>query len=334
MAKNFEHVLTIGLLFGAVAIPNVAAGATLDDVLARLDRLEAENAALRDRLQRLEPSRKSKQPNHSVSSATAAYAAAPTSPIRSSARAAEQSAEWQGLYWGASFGGVYGKSRTSAQETYTSNNPGNAPPNNVSSFTALSQAGSSGGAGITADLFAGINVMLSPRVLAGLQLEGTIAQIDFHPSGTKSYTYFNANGPTGQTASSNFQPHAYARGMLSVLARSGWLADPSTLVYAVGGWTLAKFEYHNVTDNLFYQPGETFWANGPSGGLGIERKIAANWSVRAEYRYTHFLAANVSSRFNYSTNIPSTQSQAMQARFENDMHVVRLGVAYLSTIAQ
>ena len=60
------------------------------------------------------------------------------------------------------------------------------------------------------------------------------------------------------------------------------------MVYVIGGWTGAHFEARNVTDNAFYQPSETFWANGWTAGAGVERKLSSNWSVRAEYRYTDF----------------------------------------------
>lgn len=70
--------------------------------------------------------------------------------------------------------------------------------------------------------------------------------------------------------------------MASALARVGFLADPDTLLYAIGGWTGAQFEYNDLTDNPFFEPNETFWANGGSVGAGIERKWGQSWSLRAE----------------------------------------------------
>lgn len=66
------------------------------------------------------------------------------------------------------------------------------------------------------------------------------------------------------------------------------LLDDNTLLYGLGGWTFGRFEAHNVANNPFYQPNETFWANGPTGGVGIERKLYSNWRVGGEYRYTRF----------------------------------------------
>ena len=100
----------------------------------------------------------------------------------------------------------------------------------------------------------------------------------------------------------------------------------------LGGLTYAHFDYQNVTDNLFFQPADRFWAYGLNVGAGVERKIDRNWSVRAEYRYTHFQTKDVSNDFFWSSNfagIPaSSQANAIQTRFENQMHVGRLGFSY------
>ena len=62
--------------------------------------------------------------------------------------------------------------------------------------------------------------------------------------------------------------------MTSALLRAGALLDPATLLYAIGGWTGAQFDYQNLTNNNFFEPNETFWANGLSvgGGLGAVTK--------------------------------------------------------------
>lgn len=115
--------------------------------------------------------------------------------------------------------------------------------------------------------------------------------------------------------------------MVSGLARVGVLVDPSAFIYAIAGLTIAHFDYQNLTNNTFFQPGERFWALGANVGGGIERKIDQNWSVRAEYRFTQFRHADVSNNFLFATN-ESSQSNVIQTRFENQMHVGRLGFSY------
>ena len=223
---------------------------------------------------------------------------------------------WSGAYWGASFGGGLTEGRVASRETFTasSNNP---PPSNLLGVSSVAESGPSRGIGAVADLFVGISTTFGPFV-AGIQLEGTLAELSFGSSGTRSYTYFDANGPTGQTALGPFRPHVHSRWMVSALARAGWLVDPRTLLYGLAGWTGAQFDYQNLTDNLFFQPGERFWANGITMGVGLEKRLDANWALRGEYRYTHFPEATVNNGFvwsNAGSPFLITQSNAIQSRF-------------------
>ncbi|WP_354270593.1 outer membrane protein [Bradyrhizobium japonicum] len=99
---------------------------------------------------------------------------------------------------------------------------------------------------------------------------------------------FRWGRPTGATATGDYRPQVTARWLASAPLRASVLLDDNTLLYGLGGWTFGRFEAHNVANNPFYQPNETFWANGPTGGVGIERKLYSNWRVGAEYRYTRF----------------------------------------------
>jgi len=156
--------------------------------------------------------------------------------------------------------------------------------------------------------------------------------LSFNSKGTKSYTYFDGNGLNGQTASGDFNPHVHARWMISVLARGGLLLNADTLGYVIGGWTGAMFDYVNVTENPFYQPDERFWANGVTVGGGVERKLGGSWSIKGEYRYTHFPEVTVANNFSWSSSGPnfvSNQTNVMRTRFENDLHSMRIGVSYL-----
>jgi outer membrane immunogenic protein len=117
--------------------------------------------------------------------------------------------------------------------------------------------------------------------------------------------------------------------MVSALARAGWLVDSRFMLYGIAGWTGARFDYQNLTDNDFFQPQEQFWANGATFGGGGEYRFGTNWSLRAEYRYTHFEDADVQEDFFQSSTFPFNQSNTINASFENEMHVGRLGIAYL-----
>jgi outer membrane immunogenic protein len=235
---------------------------------------------------------------------------------------------WSGFYFGTTFGGALTRSKIDSSETYKQTFTA-TPPNNIFGNSTLANSSGNNHGGAMLDALVGTNALLGSSFLLGAQLEGTVSDINFDSSGTRSLTYFNGAGPTGNTASGDWRPHVYSRWMVSALARAGFLVEPATLVYAIGGWTGASFEYHNLTDNPFFEPGESFWANGVSVGGGLERKLNPNWSVRVEYRYTHFQNKSVSNDFKWTSNFPDTQTDSIRATFHNEMHVIRFGVAYL-----
>jgi opacity protein-like surface antigen len=117
--------------------------------------------------------------------------------------------------------------------------------------------------------------------------------------------------------------------MTSALMRAGVLLDPATLLYAIGGWTGGRFDYHDLTNNTSFEPNEFFWANGVSAGGGLERMIGANWALRAEYRYTQFRNVGVGNDFTFVDSQGARQTNAIRTSFENSMHVGRIGISYL-----
>ena len=56
------------------------------------------------------------------------------------------------------------------------------------------------------------------------------------------------------TASGNYRPQVTSRWMATGLLRAGILVDDLTLLYGLGGWTVAQFEARNLTDDPFFQP--------------------------------------------------------------------------------
>jgi outer membrane immunogenic protein len=238
-------------------------------------------------------------------------------------------ASWTGAFWGASAGGAATRSAVTSAEHYIASSPGSAPPFNINGLNLLGQSGPTHGIGSAIDVFAGWNTQIS-NIVVGAQLEATASNLNFGSAGTKAYTYFNGNGPTGQTATGDFRPQVASRWMATALLRAGILLNDQTLVYGIGGWTLAQFEARNVTDNPFFQPVESFVANGWTAGAGIERKLDPNWSVRAEYRYTNFGTARTDDRFSFQSTAPfgGTQTNQRQTQYDQSMQTGRIGFAY------
>src|SRR5262249_43985462 len=138
------------------------------------------------------------------------------------------------------------------------------------------------------------NVAFGPNVIAGLQVEGSLAHASTAGDGTFTQTLAVTDvqtppgGPAATTrdtgVSRGAAPYAVQnRWMASALARLGCLIDARDLVYVIGGWTYGGFE----------GPIGPFYLNGPTVGAGLEHKVAPSWTVRAEYRYTHFGARDV-----------------------------------------
>lgn len=330
-------------LIGASFNPATAAPETQEllaivkSLEARVVALEAENKRYKQRESRAQLAMPVESPRRAAATpaprASDSFASLPVkaAPIRA------LDDGWTNVYWGASFGGEATRGATRSLERNAVISPNNPPPFNNSGNVQTTQGGPTTGYGVTADLLLGFNTRLSSNIVAGLQLEGSISNLDFTSTGTRSWQYFDANGPTGQTALGDFRPIVRLRWMASALARAGVLVNPDTLLYGIGGWTVAGFDYQNLTHNTFYEDSERFVANGPSVGAGFERKLDPNWSVRAEYRYTYFLPVNVhsdSAFSTFSTPFASTQTNSISARFENSMHTARIGIAYAMPVGR
>lgn len=228
-----------------------------------------------------------------------------------------QPSGWTSIFWGASAGGAATRSQTTSVERAT---------NGPSGFNALDRSGPASNGGGFIDMFAGGDVQVSRLVLGG-QLEATISDLNFSSTGTRGYSYFDAGGPTGATATGDYRPQVTTRWLASALLRAGVLLDENTLLYGLGGWTFGRFEARNVTDNPFYQPKEAFWANGPTGGVGIERKLDSNWRLRAEYRYTRFDGARTQDQYAFTSGGVS-QAYIRSSQFDQSMQSGRIGFAY------
>jgi opacity protein-like surface antigen len=108
------------------------------------------------------------------------------------------------------------------------------------------------------------------------------------------------------------------------------LLDPVDLVYVIGGYTYARFDYLN---NF------AFGMNGGTIGGGWERQFVHGWTVRIEGRYTKFASkdvttnsSNVSNTSSSSNNIFATSTNTSLTsntdRFSASVASVLLGLSY------
>lgn len=204
-------------------------------------------------------------------------------------------------------------------------------------------------------LHAGYNVQFSPLLVAGAQLDGAISQINtvtknFSTSGglnsginTSTQSALPPFFPdsvrvTGSASlvsgAANSRTPVRFNWMASALGRIGLLGGPDTLVYALGGWTIAQVEEGQLDLNIKH-------ANGPTVGGGLETRIAPLWSAFGEYRYTRFAGIHPTqnSVFDLSSvsqpSSPATRGtfvflsrdQAIgRATLKSELHTIRIGL--------
>jgi opacity protein-like surface antigen len=235
-------------------------------------------------------------------------------------------APWTGLYGGVSFG-------LTSMHAHTDSTLTQAAPFGATSLTVtqdFNQVSETSGrhGGAVADIFLGYNTSLAPKVIAGVQAEGSIAHAQTLEDGTSvlTFTRGNALGASVATTTETTTFFVQSRWMASALARLGYLVDPRDLIYAIGGWSYGGF---TTFDRVFE-------LNGPTVGAGIEREVAPSWTIRAEYRYTHFLPRDVPTgsigSFNQTTNGAQTFVQTFNTsetdRINGNLHAVRFGIAH------
>lgn len=250
---------------------------------------------------------------------------------------------WTGLYVGAAGGGGWMHGNEALGETSNVSSVFSTPTTTDVDTSTGTETGSLTGRnpGAMASLFVGYNYMLSNNWLIGGQLEGTLAntRVGLNGSGSTTSTSTSVTTPPGGAAGTSTSTTTGTfsglpdtldnRWSLSVLARAGFLVDPSDVVYLIGGYTYGRFEAELTG----------FGMHGGTIGVGWERQIISGWNLRAEYRYTRFgsetvnlvesstSTASTTGAVPASTTLASTTSVA--SHFSDvDMHSVWLGVSH------
>lgn len=215
----------------------------------------------------------------------------------------ERPASWTGGYIGVNVGG--GITHSPVLNDFLVNNV----LNNRSSAD-LSSAGVIGGAQI------GYNWQFSPTWVFGLEadIQGS------NQKGTTSIVFPPSPPGAFRTLESRLDYFGTAR------ARLGFLAMPSLLLYATGGFAWGETELNlsssiaNGTRSGSFNNTDTGW----TVGAGIEGKISAQWSVKAEYLYLDL--GNRSAALLDTTPPPDNQDHRGSVDFRD--HVVRVGLNY------
>lgn len=154
---------------------------------------------------------------------------------------------WEGFYIGAHVGYGYAVTGLDAPELQTG------------------QIIGAGSKGWVAGGLGGYNMMLAPRWVGGIEIDGSWQNI--------------------KTRVSFFDNTAELKGWsdwsASVRARLGYLVTPTTMLFGTAGWTWSTLDI-TITDGGFLER-HSASVNGPQVGFGVETMWTENWIIRTEY---------------------------------------------------
>jgi hypothetical protein len=297
MTVRFGRAAALLLAIATAAFPGAGTAASLDEVVARLDRVEAENAALRARLRRLEgtaPQQASAVKPKQLPSADFQQANA-----RLETKAAvwnpPSQKSWNGLYVGVNLGAAWGK------ET------GIETPVFASLETRQRVAGFSGGGQVGVNLQYG-HVVLGAELSADWRdVKGTSLVEGGQPSAVNPLGSVLGGCATGSDSAfplagasfKTFSCNARQDWTVNVLSRFGYsLFDDNLLVYGKGGVSFSRFffgdEFKSFQSGIGAPPAIFSGSAsrnlvGATIGGGLEYKIpSTQFSVGVEYLYSMY----------------------------------------------
>ncbi len=131
-----------------------------------------------------------------------------------------------------------------------------------------------GSKGWVAGGLAGYNVMLSPRWVGGIEVDGSWQNIK-----TRA-TFFDGEVKGSLDWSA------------SVRVRVGYLMTPTTMLFGTAGWSWSEIKLSDTFGDIFPTSKSV---NGPQVGFGVETMYAENWIIRTEYLHSFYDRAEFSS---------------------------------------
>jgi outer membrane immunogenic protein len=301
---------------GALTPINPAKAATLEDVLARLESLEKENATLRQRVKNLESNRSASRttatrsddnivtgsvgPKSEARPAGGYYKAAPVVPVRC--------ANFNGWYVGGNAGGLYYKS-------------GLEDRNNFVSFP-FAIGGTSTYSG-TDSAFAG-----GPQGGYNYQRNCTVmgVEADWSWTDAKVNSVAHPNFLGAPTAAGTVDGKLRSFGTLRT--RAGIVVD-QLFLYVTGGlaWMDAKHTVSNVFPGLATEQftfSDSRW--GAVGGVGVEYAWSDNISIKSEVLYIATPDKTHSVQTNPVINRCVTNGSVCAFKTDDSAFVARIGI--------
>jgi outer membrane immunogenic protein len=316
LGASMHKKLSAGLLAlaGLVCASSMSGAATLDDVMARLDSLQRDNAtmrqqnevmrkeiaALRQKEQRPAPAQSAdtrNSPSRQLSPEASSAMAYADLPVKGRYAEPPQAFSWTGFYIGVHGGYSWNSSDWNST---------------LSGLPFASQSQDSSGA--LGGIHAGANQQFGNWVLG---LEADYSLID--AEGSSSVLPPNSTPDVRSIAQSKIE------WLATFTSRFGYAFDRS-LVYVKGGVAGAKFKERwslQAGPAAFFDGGNEINTRvGWTVGAGFEYAFSNNWTASIEYDYLDFGTKEVMFVLNTGGGFPVNQS------IENKLHLVKFGVHY------
>lgn len=258
---------------------------------------------------------------------------------------------WSGFYVGGFVGASIGQQKLDehgANQFFATTGTGTATLATPTSDPETPFGLSGYKTGLTGGGFLGYNYQFG-RMVVGAEADFAAKKLESSATGTVAASATYSGGATGDPASANrtefFTGLVRQNWDASARLRLGGLITPSILLYGTGGVAFGSvdsaFSYSattvynevggaSLTHTAF---GSGSWNDlrlGWTAGAGIEAALAANWKVRAEYRFTDLGRFTENVPLIRTTNgaLPNAGSAAAVADVSASFHTLRLGVAY------
>lgn len=166
---------------------------------------------------------------------------------------------------------------------------------------------SAGGDGFLGSLMAGFNWQAGERFVLGI--EGAIGLADMDWDYEAEFNIVNAAQETSVALD----------WFASASARAGWLTSPETMIYVIGGYSYAEFDFDSKVEVPAQSVSEGFKesVDGFHVGAGIEAMLTDNLTARIEYRYTKYGKHEVESQL------------SPEFEFDPASHTGMVGIAWL-----
>ncbi|NDA46524.1 MAG: porin family protein [Alphaproteobacteria bacterium] len=259
---------------------------------------------------------------HSVWAAQSSLIKLPDAPLISD-EDEDSASSWNGIYIGGSLG------LFSQRQSWTTTSLGQPASTNASVYNSANANAPFGALNGRASAHLGFNVQIQDSYVAGLEFEVGLPRDKAHHTQGIPGTYGALTPLSSINLVDRITRQTHWDG--SIRGRFGYLAAPSTLVYASAG-----FAFMGQSTNLecpALSPTSSFCSSarqqsfsqtrkGWTAGFGVESNLGESaWSARIEYRYSRFQPLD-------QTFFDGSAKEAVTAHQGLTTHMVTMGLNY------